>query len=191
MTDNQSQNNTTDNNPDSNENKTNQNNNTSNPSQGQTNPNSTNDTGKNNNGNTNNSSGNNNSGNTTPSKPTPTPPPEPTPTPEVPKEKSIYEYPYDINTIKQKLIEIGEHDMGWKHITHYSDGTLRTQHNSTWLSERTITKGMDAKIVERSLLNYIRGFTYEFIESLGGHPIKYFTIYIEEQQNGFIVYLCI
>lgn len=95
------------------------------------------------------------------------------------KEKSIYDAPFDIEKIRQELIQIGVQQMGWKHRTHYQDGELITPNNSSWDGNIVADQNNQGERLKRLLHDYITLYTDEFMASYGGEPITAFTIYIE------------
>lgn len=97
------------------------------------------------------------------------------------KEKSIYDYEFNIDGIRSELINIGK-NMGLTHITQ-DEGVLRTPSNSSWASPITGSKNFQGKNLERALKDYVRSMP-DIIEAYGGPKIKYFTIYIQNNENG-------
>lgn len=106
------------------------------------------------------------------------------PEPEPPEEKDPYAYPFDIEAIKQDLIEYGE-GLGMKHRTHYSDGTEVTPDNGSWELPTYISKDSTAWIIKKNLreqLDYHRNiykaeaFTI-YIESCGNSEYQIYSIY--------------
>lgn len=95
------------------------------------------------------------------------------------KEKSIYDAPFDIEKIRQELIQIGVREMGWEHRTHYQDGELITPNNSSWDGNIVADQNNQGERLKRLLHDYITLYTDEFMKSYGGEPITAFTIYIE------------
>ena len=104
--------------------------------------------------------------------------------------KSIYDYPFDIESIKAAMIQIGMEEMGWRHQTHYDDGTLITPDNSSWSETVVANQNIQRERLKKQLYELITLFTDEFMESYGGNPITEFTVYTEPLGNGsFVFYL--
>ena len=99
--------------------------------------------------------------------------------------KSIYDYPFDVQAIKQELIAYGE-SMGLKHITIDEDRIITPQ-NSSWACPIRARKDFDGKYLERALKDMVKS-TPNLVVAYGGSPIEYFTIYAEENQNGEIIF---
>ena len=97
------------------------------------------------------------------------------------KEKSIYDYEFNIKEIKSELISIGE-SIGLKHRT-TDEGTEITPNNSSWASPVTGSKDYQGKQLEASLKDYVRSMP-EMVSSYGGTEIEFFTIYVEDNGNG-------
>lgn len=98
------------------------------------------------------------------------------PEPEPPEEKDPYAYPFDIEAIRQDLIEYGE-SLGMKHRTHYSDGTEVTPDNGSWELPLYIKKGFPSNIMQRRL--------HEQLDSYHNiYKAEAFTIYIESCGNS-------
>lgn len=112
--------------------------------------------------------------------PTPQPPketePEPTPQPEPAKPKSIYDYEFDIEAIRQELLAIGT-GMGLQ-----IDSNL-TPDSSSWAVPVVASKECQGAALERSLKDYVRSMP-DLITANGGQPIQYFTIYVESIGGG-------
>lgn len=96
-------------------------------------------------------------------------------------EKSIYDYPFDIDAIKQELILIGE-STGMTHII-YDDGILRTPDNSSWSGYYTASENFQDYMLERNLKDSVSGIRQMF-KDYGWTDIEYFTIYVEDLNNG-------
>ena len=98
------------------------------------------------------------------------------PEPELPEEKDPYAYPFDIEAIRQDLIEYGE-SLEMKHRTHYSDGTEVTPDNGSWELPLYIKKGFPSNIMQRRL--------HEQLDSYHNiYKAEAFTIYIESYGNS-------
>lgn len=124
-----------------------------------------------------------------------TPPSEEKPTapePEVSEqpepEKSIYDFPFDIEQIKAEMAEIGVNEMGWRHQTHYNDGTLVTPDNSSWSETVVANQNIQGERLKKQLYELMTLFTDEFRASYGGAPIREFTVYSEPLENGAYVF---
>lgn len=109
----------------------------------------------------------------------------------IPKEeKSVYDVPYDIDGICSELITIGETNMGWKHRTCYSNGEKVTPDNSSWDGPITIDGSIRGERLKNILYEHVTLYTDELMQSIGGEPIRAFTIYVEPLGNGnYIIYL--
>ncbi len=104
---------------------------------------------------------------------------EPAPEPveiEPPKPKSIYDYEFDIEAIRQELISLGE-GMGLTHIT-TDDGRTVTPDTASWATPVTASESFQGANLERKLKDYVRSMP-NIITAYGGNPITLFTIYIE------------
>ena len=99
----------------------------------------------------------------------PTEPPAQTP-------KSIYDYEFDVEAIRQELIAIGT-GMG---LT--VDSSL-TPSNASWANPVTASQSFQGSGLERSLKDYIRSMP-SIITAYGGDPIQYFTVYVENLGDG-------
>ena len=129
------------------------------------------------------------------SSPPATPPSEEkpiTPEPEVSEQpepvKSIYDYPFDIESIKAEMIQIGVEEMGWRHQTHYNDGTPVTPDNSSWSETVVANQNIQGERLKKQLYELMTLFTDEFRASYGGAPIQEFTVYSEPLGNGAYVF---
>lgn len=129
------------------------------------------------------------------SNPPVTPPSEEKPTapePEVSEQpepvKSIYDYPFDIESIKAEMIQIGVEEMGWRHQTHYNDGTPVTPDNSSWSETVVANQNIQGERLKKQLYELMTLFTDEFRASYGGAPIREFTVYSEPLGNGAYVF---
>lgn len=110
------------------------------------------------------------------SQPPKEPEPEPTAPPEPAKPKSIYDYEFDVEAIRQELLGIGT-GMG---LT--IDSSL-TPDSSAWGNPVTASKDFQGTSLERSLKDYVRSMP-DLITAYGGSPIQYFTIYAENLGGG-------
>lgn len=110
------------------------------------------------------------------SQPPKKPEPEPTAPPEPAKLKSIYDYEFDVEAIRQELLGIGT-EMG---LT--IDSSL-TPDSSSWGNPVTASKDFQGTSLERSLKDYVRSMP-DLITAYGGNPIQYFTIYAENLGGG-------
>lgn len=109
---------------------------------------------------------------------------EPAPEPveiEPPKPKSIYDYEFDIEAIRQELISLGE-GMGLTHIT-MDDGRTVTPDTASWATPVTASESFQGANLERRLKDYVRSMP-NIITAYGGNPITLFTIYIEPLGGG-------
>lgn len=122
--------------------------------------------------------------------PTPTPKPTPTPLPTNKPQKSIYDAPFDIEAIRRELIQVGEREMGWRHRTHYTDGTAVTPDNASWDGGIKACETLQGTRLRQKLHDYVTLYTDELMLSIGGEQIEEFTIYIAPQgNNSYIFYL--
>ena len=97
------------------------------------------------------------------------------------KVKSIYDYPFNIDAIRNELIKIGE-DMGLKHLIMDEDIVITPQ-NHSWSTTVTATKTFQGEMLKRSLIDYVTSMP-EIIVAYGGEKIDHFTIYVEDKGNG-------
>lgn len=108
---------------------------------------------------------------------TPEPTKEPEPTlPPAPEPKSIYDYEFDVEAIRQELIAVGT-GMG---LTHTGDMTPNT---ASWSNPITASQNFQGSGLERSLKDYVRSMP-DIISMYGGTTIQYFTIYAEPLDGG-------
>lgn len=107
--------------------------------------------------------------------PEPTKEPEPTPPP-APEPKSIYDYEFDVEAIRQELISVGT-GMG---LTHTGD---MTPNAASWSNPVTASQNFQGSGLERSLKDYVRSMP-DIITMYGGTTIQYFTIYVEPLGGG-------
>lgn len=113
--------------------------------------------------------------------PKPSTPSQPPATPEPPKEKSIYDYEFDVAAIKNELIAIGQ-GMGLTHIT-TDDGIVRTPDNSSWAQPVTASKDFQGESLKRALKDYVSSMP-GIVKNYGGNAVEYFTIYVKPLGNG-------
>lgn len=95
--------------------------------------------------------------------------------------KTIYDYEFDVNAIKQELIDIGI-SQGLTHITSDERGII-TPDNSSWGNPITASVGFQGQNLERTLKDYVISMP-TLITAYGGNKIEYFTIYVQNQGNG-------
>ncbi len=110
------------------------------------------------------------------------------PEPEPPEEKGPYAYPFDIEAIRQDLIEYGER-LGMKHITEWeydtfdADGNLIhvkediTPENSSWAIPSVISREWKADEVKKELFEYLE---YDFNK----YHMTSFTIFAQPLNDG-------
>lgn len=96
------------------------------------------------------------------------------------KEKSIYDYGFDIEEIRNELIALGR-SMGLTHIT-TDNGAMITPENSSWATPVTASQDFQGGNLKRRLRDYVMSMP-DLISAYGGENIEYFTIYIEELGN--------
>lgn len=108
------------------------------------------------------------------------PAPEPVET-EPPKPKSIYDYEFDIEAIRQELIALGE-GMGLTHTT-TDDGRAVTPDNASWATPVTASESFQGANLERKLKDYVQSMP-GIITAYGGNAITLFTIYTEPFGGG-------
>lgn len=101
---------------------------------------------------------------------------EPEETAEPAAPKSIYDYEFDVEAIRQELLAIGT-GMGLE-----IDSSL-TPDSSSWGNPVTASKGFQGAALERSLKDYVRSMP-DLITAYGGTPIRYFTVYAESLGGG-------
>lgn len=95
---------------------------------------------------------------------------------EPPAEKDPYAYPFDIGAIKKDLISYGE-NLGMKHRTHYSDGTIISQDNGSYELPVYISKDSTARVIKKALYEQL---DYHY----NAYHAEFFTIYIEAYGNS-------
>lgn len=100
-----------------------------------------------------------------------TPPQEVTPEP-----KSIYDYEFDVEAIRQEMIAVGE-GMG---LTH-TDGL--TPDTASWAIPVTASADFQGENLKRRLTDYVQSMP-GLITAYGGEPIQSFTIYAEPLGGG-------
>ena len=103
-------------------------------------------------------------------------------------EKSIYDFPFDIEQIKAEMVQIGVNEMGWRYRTHYNDGRAITPDNSSWSETVIANQNIQGERLKKQLYELMTLFTDEFRESYGGDPITAFSIYVEPLENGAYVF---
>lgn len=96
------------------------------------------------------------------------------PEPETPK--SIYDYEFDVEAIRQELLAIGT-EMGLE-----NDSSL-TPDSSSWGNPVTASESFQGSALERRLKDYVRSMP-DLITAYGGTIIQYFTIYVEPLGGG-------
>lgn len=109
-----------------------------------------------------------------------TEPPKPVET-AAPKPKSIYDFEFDIEAMREDLISLGE-GMNIRHITE-DEGIPITPDNSSWAVTVTASESFQGANLERRLKDYVSSMP-QLAVSYGGEPIEYFTIYTESLGNG-------
>lgn len=87
------------------------------------------------------------------------------------KPKSIYEYPFDLEAIKQVIVNDAVNNYGLKNL---EDPTW-TPEGSTWSAPTVISKDMNTKIIERNVKG-IAGADFKWSQMKKG---DYFKVYIE------------
>lgn len=97
------------------------------------------------------------------------------------KEKSIYDYEFNIKEIEKELIKIGE-DMGLTHITKNENGLI-TPDNCSWAIPVTASKDYQGTALEKRLKDYVKSMP-SLSEAYGGGKLEYFTIYTESLGGG-------
>ena len=90
--------------------------------------------------------------------------------------KSVYDYEFDVSSIRQELIAIGT-EMGLE-----VDSNL-TPSDSSWGNPMIASKDFQGKNLERALKDYVRSMP-ELIIAYGGEAIRYFNIYAEPLGEG-------
>ena len=96
--------------------------------------------------------------------------------PKIEAVKSIYDYEFDVSSIRQELIAIGT-EMGLE-----VDSSL-TPSDSSWGNPMIASKDFQGKNLERALKDYVRSMP-ELITVYGGEAIHYFNIYAEPIGDG-------
>lgn len=107
-------------------------------------------------------------------------PPKPVET-AAPKPKSIYDFEFDIEAMREDLISLGE-GMNLRHITE-DEGKPITPDNASWAVTVTASESFQGANLERRLKDYVSSMP-QLAVSYGGEPIKYFTIYTESLAGG-------
>lgn len=117
--------------------------------------------------------------------PTETPPPappQPTAAPEETKQKTAYDYEFDIAAIKADCIGIGQ-SMGLS-----LDSSL-TPDNAAWWNPVTASQSNHGEALKQSLESYITFHTAANLGSYGMDEITDFNIYYEARGNGeYLIY---
>lgn len=98
------------------------------------------------------------------------------------KTKSAYDYPFDVERIKNDMIAKGE-TMGMKHVTSFG-GEAYTPENSSWGITITADKDLQGVKLKNKLMEYVGMYTPKFFKDHGGEPAKEFTIYAEPLSGG-------
>jgi len=93
-----------------------------------------------------------------------------------PAERSIYDYPFDLEAIRAEMIAIGT-GQGLVH-----DPSM-TPDNSNWAVPVTASESFQGDALKRSLTDYVSS-TPEIIIQCGGEPITSFCIYIQDNGDG-------
>ena len=109
-------------------------------------------------------------------------PPTQAPT-EAPTEKSIWDYPFDVEAIRAQLIEWGE-ATGMKHITEVEGWGQITPENSSYNLPRSIDRTWCGEKAANRLKGWIEYSQTELQLTQGGNPLEYFTIWLEVMDNG-------
>ncbi len=108
-------------------------------------------------------------------------PTEAQPTVEPVKQKTAYDYAFDVESIRYDLIAIGE-GMGLTHIT-TDDGNAITPSNASWSTPITASESYQGDKLKRKLTEYVKSMP-GIISAYGGESIEYFTIYVQANGNG-------
>lgn len=109
-------------------------------------------------------------------------PPQPTATPEETKQKTAYDYEFDIAAIKADCIGIGQ-SMGLS-----LDSSL-TPDNAAWWNPVTASQSCQGEALKQSLESYITFHTAANLGSYGMDEITDFNIYCEARGNGeYLIY---
>lgn len=109
-------------------------------------------------------------------------PPQPTAAPEETKQKTAYDYEFDIAAIKADCIGIGQ-SMGLS-----LDSSL-TPDNAAWWNPVTASQSCQGEALKQSLESYITFHTAANLGSYGMDEITDFNIYCEARGNGeYLIY---
>ena len=109
---------------------------------------------------------------------------------EAPTEKSIWDYPFDVEAIRAQCIEWGE-ATGMKHITEVEGWGPCTPENSTYDMPEYIWKSWCGEKAASRVKEWIELSQTEIQLIHGGNPLEYFTIWLEVRDNGdgIMIYL--
>ena len=109
---------------------------------------------------------------------------------EAPTEKSIWDYPFDVEAIRAQCIEWGE-ATGMKHITEVEGWGPCTPENSTYDMPEYIWKSWCGEKAASRVKEWIELSQTEIKLIHGGNPLEYFTIWLEVRDNGdgIMIYL--
>lgn len=101
-----------------------------------------------------------------------------------PIEKSIYDYPFDIEGIKNDLIRYGVEELKMTHRITEPDGTVRTPDNCAWRACYPLTSNCtNSELTRRQLYEMVKYDKDEF-------NLKNFTIYIKpDGADRYLVYM--
>lgn len=101
-----------------------------------------------------------------------------------PIEKSIYDYPFDIEGIKNDLIRYGVEELKMIHRITEPDGTVRTPDNCAWRACYPLTSNCtNSELTRRQLYEMVKYDKDEF-------NLKNFTIYIKpDGADRYLVYM--
>ena len=97
------------------------------------------------------------------------------------KQKTAYDYEFDIEAIRNDLISLGC-SMGLTHIT-TDDGTAITPDNAVWATPVTASELFQGERLKRKLTDFVQSMP-SVISAYGGASIENFTIYIEPLGSG-------
>jgi len=106
--------------------------------------------------------------------------PEPqVPTPETQPpavEKSIYDYPFDLEAIRTELVAIGT-------AQGLTNETSKTPDSASWSAPITGSESFQGNALKRALVDYVSSMP-EIIVLYGGEPITEFCVYIADNGDG-------
>ena len=88
------------------------------------------------------------------------------------KPKSIYEYPFDLEAIKQVIVDDAVNNYGLKNL----EDPNWTPEDSTWSAPTVISKDMNPKVIERNVKG-IAGADFKWSQMKKG---DYFKVYIQD-----------